>query len=119
MNILPRADEAIVPIEKLVNYVLDPMKSRGKWIAFREALGYDWRNADVLRANIKLNLKNFPAEYRGDKGYGDTYAVLMRLIGENGKTANVMTAWWLNDRKTGQMRMTSAYVKKRKGGNHD
>jgi len=37
----------------------------------------------------------------------------MVLTGVNGKSANVMTAW-LDDKITGKMRLTSAYVKKRK-----
>jgi hypothetical protein len=41
-----------------------------------------------------------------------------RLVGENGKTADVMTAW-IDDIQTGEMRLTSAYVKKRKDGKHD
>ena len=113
MNVLPKTDEAVIPIEKFTSYVLDPIKSGGKWIAFREALGYTKNNADLLMANIEQNLKKFPAESKGDKGYGETYSVLMELTGVNGKTANVMTAW-LDDRKTGKMRLISVYVKKRK-----
>jgi len=113
MNVLPRADEAIIPIEKLTKYVLDPINSRGKWMAFKDALGYDINNADELSNNIRNNLKNFSAVFKGDKGYGETYSVLMELTGANGKNANVMTAW-LIDNKNNEIRMTSAYVKKRK-----
>ena len=113
LNVLPKADEVVVPIEKFTRYALDPINSRGKWVTFQEALGYNKDNADLLVANIRQNVKNFPATVKGDKGYGETYAVLMKLTGANGKTANVMTAW-LDDKESGQMRLTSAYVKKRK-----
>jgi hypothetical protein len=113
MDVLPKADEAIIPEAKLTGYVLDPINSRGKWIAFRDALGYTKHNAHLLIDNIKQNLKGFPAERKGNSGYGETYAVLMKLVGANGKTAYVMTAW-LDDAQTGEMRMTSAYIKKRR-----
>ncbi|MDR1616682.1 MAG: hypothetical protein LBR98_06690 [Syntrophomonadaceae bacterium] len=114
LNVLPKADEAVIPIEKFINYALDPIRSRGKSVAFSDILGYTKDNVDLLTTNIRQNLKNFPAENKGDKGYGATYAVLMELTGANGKTANVMTAW-LDDNKTGQMRLISAYIKRRKG----
>ena len=118
MNILPRVDEAVIPIEKLTKYALDPIKSRGKWIAFKDALGYNINNAEELSVNIRNNLKKFPAISKGDKGYGETYSVLMELTGANGKNANVMTAW-LDDIKKNEIRMTSAYIKKRKADIND
>jgi hypothetical protein len=118
MDILPHADNAVIPIEKFTKYALHPKKSRGKRIAFQEALGYNLHNAYELVENIRWNLKRFPAENKGDKGYGTTYAVLMELTGANGKSASVMTAW-LDDRETGQIRLTSAYVKKRRLDAHD
>ncbi|MCL2058243.1 MAG: hypothetical protein FWH01_04175 [Oscillospiraceae bacterium] len=114
LNVLPKVNEVVIPIEKLTGYALDPMKSGGKSIAFREALGYDKNNADLLINEIKRKLNKFPARQKDNKGYGYTYDVLMELVGVNGKTANVMTAW-LDDEKTGKMRLTSVYVKKRKG----
>ncbi len=114
MNTLPRYESAVIPAEKFIKYALDPMKSRGKWAAFRDALGYNLDNADILIADIKRNLDKFPAEEKGDNGYGQTYAVLMELIGVNNRAASVMTAW-IDDVSTGEIRLTSAYVKKRKG----
>jgi len=114
MFILPRVDEANIPIEKMTKYALDPIKSRGKSVAFQEVLGYNITNADLLVKNILSNLRNYPAEHKGDKGYGETYSVLMELVGANGRIANVLTAW-IDDKETGEMRLTSAYVKKRKG----
>ena len=100
MNVLPDFEKAIIQIEKFTEYVLHPVKSRGKWLAFRSALGYHLGNVDILMDDIRKNLTNFPAESMGNKGYGETYAVLMELVGPNGKTANVMTAW-IDDRNSG------------------
>jgi len=82
-------------------------------VAFNNALGYNLSNADILVENIRQNIKNYPAEYKGNKGYGDVYTISMVLKGLNGKTANVMTSW-LDDKETGEIRLTSAYVKKRR-----
>ena len=94
LSVLPKADEAIIPVEKFLNYVLDPINSRGKSISFREALGYTKENADLLIMNIRQNLKNFPAEKKGDRGYGEMYAVLMELVGVNNRLAHVLTDTW-------------------------
>ena len=114
MKVLPRYKEAIIPEDKFLKYSLDIKRQPDKALIFREALGYTEDNAQLLIDNIRCNLQNFPAESKGNKGYGETYAVLMTLTGINNKTANVMTAW-LDDNKTGEMRLTSVYVKKRKG----
>ena len=118
MNVLPRAEEAIIPLEKFVDYALDPKNSHGKFIAFRDALGYNLNNVDELILNIRKNINNYPVTDKGDKGYGNTYTVLMELTGANGKKANVMTAW-IDDKNSGEIRLTSAYVKKRKDDKHD
>ena len=118
MNILPKASEAFIPIEKFTKYVLDPKNSKGKHVAFEKALGYNLGNANMLIDNIKANLSNFPAIKQGDKGFGETYSVLMTLTGANGKKAKVLTAW-IDDNQSKVMRLTSAYIKNRKVDEHD
>jgi hypothetical protein len=93
MNLLPNADMAVIPMEKLINYSLDFGRDPNKAMAFRLALGYTKNNADKLRRNIHKSLQKYGAAYKGNNGYGDIYEVIMRLTGENGKTANVLTAW--------------------------
>jgi len=116
MITLPNASCAVIPIEKFTEYALHPMRSHGKWIAFRDALGYNLANAHKLVENIRQNIDKFPAYEKGDKGFGMTFSVLMELTGENGRTGNVLTAW-IQDTETGATRLTSAYVKKRRGDN--
>ena len=52
MHILPNTNNVTIQKEKFTDYILDPIKSRGKWIAFRDALGYTKSNADLLIQNI-------------------------------------------------------------------
>jgi len=71
-------------------------------------------NCARLIANIRQNISNFPATMKTDKGHGVRFSVDMELTGDNGRKARVITAW-IDDNKTGEMRLTSAYVKARKG----
>ena len=109
MNILPRYDTVIIPLDKLIRYALDPVKDPNKATAFKLALNYDKNNADKLISNIKANLNKFPAKNKGDRGYGTLYEVVMELTGENGKTANVLTAW-IDDKTNGEMRLVTVHI---------
>ena len=93
MTLLPNADDAIISEAKFIEYALHPIKSRGKSFAFEQALGYNLSNVILLIENIKTNLKNFEAIFKGDNGYGLKYEVQMELIGINGNSANVLTSW--------------------------
>jgi hypothetical protein len=111
MNILPNADNAVISEEKFTQYALNPQKQKDKATAFEKALGYNLDNCQKLIDNIKTNIKNFPAESKPDIGYGKRYKIIMYLLGENGKTAKVLTAW-IVDNDTNKTRLISAYVDK-------
>ncbi|MDR2168394.1 MAG: hypothetical protein LBE35_11190 [Clostridiales bacterium] len=113
MNILPRANEVVISIDKFIRYVLHPENSKGKHIAFERALGYNLSNADKLVENIRQNIHKFPCAEQADKGHGKRYSVDMLLTGENGRVARVITAW-IDDNISGEMRLTSAYIKTRR-----
>jgi hypothetical protein len=114
MNILPRFEEAVIPVDKFLKHSLNLDLQPDKAVAFNSALGYNQENAGKLIENIKANLENFHATPKGDAGFGMKYEVIMVLTGENGKTANVLTAW-IDDRSNSEMRLTSAYIDKKKG----
>ena len=113
MNLLPGIDDLVIDVNKFTQYALNPEKEPNKAKAFKEALGYDLSNADKLIKNIKDNVHNFDAVKKGHTEYGEKYEVLMTLIGENGKKANVKTAWIVDD-NTGKTRLVSPYVTKKK-----
>lgn len=116
--LLPNYQEAIIPQEKFTKYALNPLGDKNKAEAFEKALGYNLNNAEKLIENIKNNIPNFSAKEKEDTGYGKRYEIIMTLLGENNKYANVKTAWII-DKDTKQTRLTSAYVtsKKWKEGN--
>lgn len=101
MNVLPNASAAVIPIEKFTEYALNPDVQEDKAVAFELALGYTLKNAQKLIDNIRENLSKFPAVPKGNlKGYEEVYEVETMLIGENGKTAKVLTGW-IDDTETG------------------
>lgn len=108
---LPNYKNAKIPTEKIVKYVLNPNHPKGKFKAeaFEKALGYNLGNANKLIENIQKNINKFDAIEKEDKGHGKRYEILMTLIGENKRIANVKTAWII-DKITGETRLTSAYV---------
>ena len=111
MNILPRADEAVIPVEKFTEYALNPDRQPNKAVAFELALGYNADNADRLILQIRRGLTKFPALAKSNIGYGMRYEVMMDITGVNGKTAKVLTSW-IDDELNGEMRLTSVYVDK-------
>ena len=115
VNVLPNMENMRIPEEKFTQYALDFDKDKDKATAFQNALGYTKSDADVLVADIYANVGKFEAIPKGDIGFGMRYEVNMTLTGPNGKTAKVLTAW-IDDKSTGEMRMTNAYVDKPKGG---
>ncbi len=120
---LPNYKNAKIPIEKFTQYALNPQKDKNKAEAFETALGYNLSNYKKLINNIKSNINKFDAIEKEDKGHGKRYEILMTLIGENKRIANVKTAWII-DKITGETRLTSAYVtqkgrKKSKDDNKD
>ena len=116
MHLLPRYNRAVIPIEKFTKYSLNYERDFDKATAFNLELGYNIANVNKLIENIKNNLCNFECTEKGDIGYGMRYEVVMLLVGENRRSARVITAW-IDDTKNYEMRLTNAYVDKRKGAN--
>jgi hypothetical protein len=109
MNVLPKIENIVIPIDKFTKYALNKNADKDKAIAFELALGYSEKNVDKLIANIKENIDKFPAKKKGNRGYGELFEVAMTLTGENGKAAKVITGW-IDDYIAGEMRLVTAYV---------
>jgi hypothetical protein len=104
---LPNIENATIPIEKLTKYSLKP--GTDKAIAFKLALGFDISSAEQLKDQIIANLPNITAKIREKTTYGQNFQVDLKLVGLNGKTANVRTAWIIRE-ENGNPQLTSAYV---------
>ena len=113
MNVLPQYKQAVIPIEKLTAYSLNFEKDPNKATAFMLSLGYAKNNADKLVRNILQNIHKYNAVYKGNNGYGDIYEIVMSLKGENGKIANVLTSW-IVENGLDYPRLSNVYVTKKK-----
>jgi hypothetical protein len=109
---LPNAEKAVIPIEKLTGYSLNFDREPNKALAFMLALGYVQSNAPKLVCNITDNIEKYNAVHKGNNGYGEIYELVMNLLGENGKNANVLTAWIIES-GTDFPRLTNVYVTKK------
>ncbi|GHU36730.1 hypothetical protein FACS1894105_07590 [Clostridia bacterium] len=118
VNPLPKRDKVKIPSEKLTEYSLNPNGDPNKAIAFQSALGYTLKDAKLLEDKIMAGLEIFNATAGKKDEFGERYQVIMRMTGNNGKTANVLTAW-IDDIKKDEMRMINAYVTKKGVLSHD
>jgi hypothetical protein len=107
---LPRAREARIPTDKLINYALDLTHERGRHKArvFATALGItatDWR---YLHDQILENLPE--ADVRGARltPFGVSYEVIVMIDGLNGATHPVITTWIIEPDQP--PRLTSTWV---------
>jgi hypothetical protein len=109
VKILPNAENVVIPKKKFSEYALNSEAEPDKAIAFDLALGYTIDDVDKLIENIRKNVAQYDATYKGYNGYGETYQVIMKLTGENGKIAKVLTGWIVDD-ETHETRLTTAHI---------
>lgn len=107
---LPNASRAIVPLEKLMDYSLNPEHTTGKHKArvFRAALGLTLDDAPMLREKLLDIVKTHEADPQEPTAYGERYVIDFELTTSAG-TATVRSAWIV--RKDEDFpRLTSCYV---------
>lgn len=112
MQLLPHYGSAIVPIEKLRDYALDPAHPSGKnkAVVLEAALGFRQAHADVLARLIKATLSRAPA-IRGVKDqYGEKWTTYHELIGVNGKAAVATVAWIYRTERPAEPVLISCYI---------
>ena len=111
MALLPNADKAIVPLEKLRGYSLDSTHPVGKHKAriFASALGMTGRDAPRLREMILQAVLTNEAIEAGTNEHGTRYTVDFQTLGLKG-AVTIRTAWIID---AGEIipRLTSCYVK--------
>ena len=113
MSLLPNFENAVIPMEKLTKYALNPERNSDKALAFKVALGYTEASASWLMRSIRQNLGLFETICKGSNGHGERFQCIMAIVGPNMKSANVLTGWIMED-GTDFPRLTSIYVTKKK-----
>lgn len=90
---LPNADNVIVPVEKLRDYLLSSYHPVGRFKArFFTALGYRSDEWTILEQDVRSLLDNDATE-TDMTNYGQKYEVRGVIAGPSGKTAHIVTVW--------------------------
>lgn len=91
---LPNADRAVVLIEKLRDYCLDPVHARGKHKArvFLSSCGMTSEYADDLRDALLNAARTHDAQLADTDDYGQRYVINLEVTGPTGAVP-VRSAW--------------------------
>lgn len=90
---LPNADQAVIPPEKVRDYLLSFSQPVGKFKAvFFRALGYTSDHWEWLEADIRAILIH-EASVGEETEYGQKFEVRGRITGPARRSADIVTAW--------------------------
>jgi hypothetical protein len=108
---LPGGDHAIVELDKLIHYALNPEHPRDKHKArvFAASLGLTRDNAEELQRMLLNAAATGDAELTISDEFGDRYVIDFNVDGPQGK-GTVRSAWILRHGESSP-RLTSCYVK--------
>ncbi len=107
---LPNGTAAIVDIEKLTGYCLNPDHPRGKHKARVFAnLGFAAENAEELRAALLTAAATADAQATERDQYGDRYVIESEIRGP--RSVGVVRSGWIVRRDEQAPRLTSCFVK--------
>ena len=107
---LPNGERAVVDIDKLRNYCLNPQHRRGchKARVFAASLGLAIDNAEELRSALLAAARNDEATPAEHDEYGARYVVDFVMSGPGGQT--MVRSSWIIRRGEDFARLTSCYV---------
>ena len=90
---LPNVDMAIIPREKLQDYLLSQSHPVGRFkAAYFQSLGYSSSEWEVLERDIR-SLLEYEVVKTKDTEYGRKFEVRGELSGPLGQNANIVTVW--------------------------
>lgn len=93
LTVIPNADKAVIPLEKVHGYLLSVSQPVGRLKAvFFRSLGYTAADRERLEADLRA-LLTFEAEVGKRTEYGQKYMLRGRITGPAGKSAEITTVW--------------------------
>ncbi len=112
--ILPNADAARVPENKILGYLLSPTHRSGKSkAAFFGSFGFTPRDWEKLAAALHLHARANPVAAEAVNAFGTRYVVDGLLIAADGTALNVRSVWFINSNGA-PPRFVTAHPLKRK-----
>lgn len=112
LALLPHRDRAIIPIEKLRDYALNPdhPKGRDKALVFQSLLGLERRHAEVLSSLLKATLPRAPAQQAPRDKHGQRWTTFHPIIGFSGSPVVVTVGWILRSGDPETPVLISCYI---------
>ena len=93
---IPNADRAVIESAKLHAYLLSRNHPIGRFkAAFFLALGYSSENWRQLEADLRSQHLPHDATTEQRTSYGQKYAIRATLVGPSGRSADVVSAWFV------------------------
>lgn len=90
---LPNAGAAVIPPEKLRDYLLSPTHPIGRYkAAFFESQGYNQGNWEILAADLRA-LAMESADVLESTEFGKKYLIRSRITGPTGRVFAIVTVW--------------------------
>lgn len=107
---LPSGPEAVVDLEKLSGYCLNPDHPRGKHKArvFAAVLGFTVEHAGQLREALLAAAATAEAEPAASDRFGDRYVVQFEITGPKG--SGLVRSTWIVRRGERVPRLTSCFL---------
>lgn len=94
LRMKPSPQNAVIPPEKLRDYILSPTHPDGRAkAAYLARLGYCQDEWSRLEADLREQILTREAQLARSSPYGQKYEILGPLTGPNGATAWVRTIW--------------------------
>lgn len=91
---LPKAHDAIIPAEKLRDYLLSPEHPVGRFkAAFFARLGYTRDDWAALEVDLRSQHLSLDAEEVEETPYGSKFIITGPIRGPSGVTATVISVW--------------------------
>ena|SRR5271155_816287 len=115
MKLLPHFEKAVILIEKLDGYALNPEHPEGKHKArvFKSVLEIERRHASTLAEMIVAGLSKAPAERGRSTEHGDLWTTWQEVTGLNGQSAIITVAWMYKKEAPRTPVLVSCYIESR------
>jgi filamentous hemagglutinin len=112
MQLLPHHGNAVIAIQKLRDYALDPENPKGKNKArvFAAALGIRREHAEALALLLKDSLSRAPAVRGTRDWYGERWITYHQVVGLNARTSVITVAWIYRPERPTVPALVSCYI---------
>lgn len=116
LQLLPSFEQAVIPIEKLRDYVLNTEHPQGcnKAKVFRDLLAIEQRHCAILAELLRSSLSRSPAQVGEADEYGQRWTTYHLVVGLNGNSAVITVAWIVKEPDRPTPELVTCYIESRR-----